>query len=372
MKKLFLFTLLSLASFSTAFADTYIENPKNANYGQSSATSYPNLTVNFWGQLQHDYVVSSEGIRDKANDLYWTLFPTFNLNLSPKWTFQTTIALEPNSFQSPDDRWFDDHGLYVDRMLLQYRDGPLYLYGGFMVPKFAVAWERAPGVFGVDIAEYYPMYDRLIIGGEFENDMGKAGKHVWGAYTFVADTTIFSNSTLQERGRLHQSDGGVSNTGDLESYAFTLEGRDIDALPGLEYFAHYARQTASGINDQSDESRYAFAVIHSAKLTEEILAETLLEYVRIDDADGIEAQRREFTTAGLKLMRGEWNTAVAYNNFDESQGGITAYEEDAFQISFGKDLGGGLSADLGWKLHDQNGIEEHVIGLVFTYLKDFE
>ena len=372
MKKLMLFVLLSLGMMTNASAGGgYIENPNNADFKKPAAPAYPNFSMNFWGQLQYDSVISSDiKNRNKVNDVYWTLFPDFTLQLSPKWAIKTTITLEPNSTNPTEDRLFNDHGLYVDELLLTYRDGDAYLYGGFMVPKFARAWE-APGVFSMDLSEQYPMYDRLIVGGEYTYDLKEGGQHTVGSYAFAANTTIFSNSTLQERGRKHSSDGGLSNTGGLDSYAFTLEGENMKMLPGVGYFAHYARQEASD-KEQSDESRFALGLTHNAKLTDTISAETLLEFVRLDDAAGNEGHRHEFETAVIKFTRGKWNSVVGYTMLEKAQGGITRNEEEAFQISFGREIGNGLSADLGWKILDQDGKDEQVVGLVFTYAKDFE
>ncbi|MHA1540232.1 MAG: hypothetical protein ACTSXQ_07135 [Alphaproteobacteria bacterium] len=335
-----------------------------------AAKNYPYIDGEIFGQLQYDNVVKSDNEQKEVYDLYWTIFPTVNLHLSPEWKIKTVLGFEPVFARDTENRFMNEHGLYLDTLSLNYEKDALSLYAGKFLGEFGVAAYQAPGVYGVDLSEAYPLYDRIGVGAKYAFDMGDAGTHTFGVESYFQDTTLFSDSAFKRRGNLQKDDGGVSNTEDLSSFFVRLEGTEMKALDGLNYYLHYVDQ-ARGVDNSAREKRYLGATTYRTALTNDVDGEFLLEHAFIDNAWGDKGVEERYYTGAAKLIKGPWNTAFSATEKDTDNTDGSKSEESSYQVSSGYGFENGLSVDLGWNLREEDAIKSHIIGVVFTYINGF-
>ena len=93
-----------------------------------------------------------------------------------------------------------------------------------------------------------------------------------------------------------------------------------------------------------------------------------MEYVHQDNAGGASDERDFLTLAG----QAEWNgfkLAVAWTGRDTSN----AAEDDDFQVrlSAGEKVEIGFSADIGWKIAEEAGINTETLGAIAAYSIEF-
>ncbi len=172
-----------------------------------------------------------------------------------------------------------------------------------------------PGVYSYRAIHEYEIESRIGLGGLLGFDGGGLGRHGIDFSAFAEDTTIFSNGEQ----RLRKRDGGVSNTGDLSSFAFSLGGGDFfplkegffaDWLSGFSYRLGYARQ-AQGVGNETDEGRFSFSAQGIYQLTENLSVRSVNEYVRIKNLEGHSGHDRSHYTSAVGFDWKLWTFACS-------------------------------------------------------------
>jgi hypothetical protein len=206
-----------------------------AAFGQSK--SFPVISGELGIEVEDDWAYKSDDRANQHNDLYATIEPSATVQFTKEFSVFAHAVLEPvRDAEKFDNRVFEDHGVYVEDLYVNYDTGTWAIRGGKLNVGFGVAWDRTPGVYGTDFAEAgYETSERIGIIGSYAVDAGNNGAHRISAGTFFFDTSILSESALRGRGDTHKADGGVSNTESFESYVVALDGEKIAALGGLGY-----------------------------------------------------------------------------------------------------------------------------------------
>ena len=81
--------------------------------------------------------------------------------MSPHWSIFAHAVLEPVTSAEQFEKWvFEDHGLYLKDMVLQFDNGTFGARAGKLNVGFETAWDKTPGVYGTDYAEdgYHAAY----------------------------------------------------------------------------------------------------------------------------------------------------------------------------------------------------------------------
>ena len=362
-------------------------NNENAVYPSAAAGAsdevFPRLEVEIDIEIQNDLAFDSDDDDAELNDLFTTTEPAIGLYLLPGLSIQAGLVLEPVEDPDPgDDRAFEDHGLFFEQLYMQYEQNAFSIYAGKFNLPFGVGWGLTPGVYGTDVAEdFYEQVERIGFGGSLT--FGGAGiggegfgEHTFSAQTFFVDTTFLSTSALENRGRTRQADGGVSNTEDLSSFAFSLDGGELPGAPAnLSYHLGLAFQEG-GQDATDDETGIAFALYGSHELSEDLSIEPIAEYVYFDNAEGLN-QERDILTLGNALIYGPWNLALAYSQVwsDPNAADVEDVDLRQFQVSAGYGFDFGLDVDVGYKFVDEetdgDSIETHFVGVILHYALDF-
>ncbi len=333
--------------------------------------SYPRLGGTIVIEMHNDWTYRSDDRDAELNDLSTLTEPELVLWFLPGLSLKLHGVLQP--VQSPgarDDRVFEDHGLFVEELLLAYQRGAFFVFGGKFTPNFGKGWAATPGVYGSDFAEAgYELAERTGLGGGVTLDAGGAGLHTVSASTFFLDTSVLSKSAFANRGRTRLSDGGVSNTEDFASFAVALDGKEFATLPGFAYHAAFVRQ-AKGRDGASAETGVALAGAYSRRFGEIEIA-PFVEYVKFNDLGGVSGRERDFLTVAVQFTWNRWNLAVAHTGRDTEAPGGGRADDALFQISVGYAFDFGVTADLGWRHTEESGVDTGTLGVLFAYTVEF-
>ena len=150
-----------------------------------ASDAFPRLDGEISFEIQNDYTFEADDEEAELNDLFSTteLFAVFGL--TPEISLRSAITFEPVKDPSPgDDRYFGDHGAFVETLGLAYETDHFSVFGGKFDPTFGVAWDIAPGIYGDEIPGDYELEERIGVGGSatFSGD-------ALGAPTLTAQTT---------------------------------------------------------------------------------------------------------------------------------------------------------------------------------------
>jgi hypothetical protein len=320
-------------------------------------------------ELQNDWTYRSYDSANRRNALSFTIEPSLSIDLTRQVSLVAGLVLEPVVEPEPArSRWVDHEGLYVEALFLSYRNERFGLHGGKIHPNFGIAWDAAPGIYGVDFAEDYEISERIGLGGSVELGNRRIGRHTLTADVFFLDHSVLSRSWIHDRGRVRRSDGGVSNTGDLRSCSVTLQGERIPRIPGFSYHLGFAQQHAGrgGVNERS----LAIGALYGLTFAKELEVELLAEYVGQHGAQGLDQRRWYFSHAASARYRG-WNLALAHTLRRHRTSGASSIDDHLFQASVGYQLPIGLSFDVGWRYAREDRVVSHGLGARIAYTHAF-
>lgn len=336
---------------------------------QAKMRTYPSISGAVPIEIENDWTYKSDDRANQNNDLYATIEPEVTVHFSPHWSIFAHAVLEPvRSAEKFDNRVFEDHGLYLEDLSLQFDNGSIGVRAGKLNVGFGVVWDKAPGVFGSDFAEDgYETSERIGLIGSYVVKGGPMGTHKVSAGSFFRDTTVLSQSTFRGRGDTRKKDGGVSNTESFDSFIVALDGGNIGGLGKLGYHAAYMHQ-ARGAGDVASEDSVAVALFTRFDAGQGITVSPLVEYVHQENADGASDERDFLTVAGLAEWNG-FNVAVAWTARDTNN--MTGDDDFLFQLSAGYAFDSGFSIDIGWKIAEEAGINTETLGAIVAYTLEF-
>ena len=331
--------------------------------------TYPSLSGAIPIEIENDWTYRSDDRSNHNNDLYTTIEPEVTVQFSPHWSIFAHAVLEPvTAAEKFENRVFEDHGLYLEDLALQFDKGAFGARAGKLNVEFGIAWDRTPGVYGTDFAEAgYETSERIGMFGSYTVDAAAGGRHKFSAGSFFLDTTFLSQSTLRGRGDTRKQDGGVSNTESPESFIVAADGGDMAGLGKLGYHAAYMHQ-ARGAGNLEDEDSVAVAFFTTINLGQGVAFSPLVEYVHQENAGGASDERDFLTLAGQAEWHG-FNLAVAWTGRDTNNG--TGDDDFQFQLSAGYAFDFGISVDIGWKIAEEAGINTETVGAIAAYTIEF-
>lgn len=316
-------------------------------------------------ELEHDWTTHSDDPDAEIHDTYATIEAGVGVTITQGLSLNSLFVFEPVQDPAPgDDRFFDDHGLYVEELFGEYDGGMFAIRAGKFGQKFGIAWDAAPGIWGTDLAEDYEIAEQIGVAFDLRIAPDGAGKHVVTVGTFFADTTDLSDSIITSRGRLKESDGGAGNTEDFSSFSIALEGEEIPALPGVMYHLAYVSRD-SDAPGETDETGIAAGLSFSFKLGE-VEINPLVELASLHDFGGAPGVDAEYLTTSVEFVHGPWSLAVSRTGRTIEESGMPDIDDNLFQVSAGYEFENGIGVNLGWLHTEEEGIDSDTVGLLLT------
>ena len=276
------------------------------------------------------------------------------------------------------------HNLSVDRLALNWR----YASGiaahtisaGKIIPVVALNPHVFPGIYGGRAVHDYEdeMKNKMGLAYGLALKAGGYGSHTFDVAAFAADTTVLGFDHESPRLRLRKRDGGLSNTGDLSSFALSLSGGDFFSLrdgffanliEGMSYRFGFARQAkGSADTDGKDETRFSVSLHNIRGITENLSVRTVSEYMILNNYRREEEvfDRRQSTTSVAFVWRDNWTLAGTHafiSNTGEPDDSFTSF---SLSRSFGA-----AKVGLGYLRQKVEGEKTARAGLLFSYAGDF-
>lgn len=333
------------------------------------------ITGDVENSFEGDFLFSRRTAK-RSSDVYIEVNPTLTFHLLPGLTAVWETVFEPVTSVAPGEtRVFGDMGLFSRQLYLSYEHslggiGPARLvaraFGGKFTLAYGRAWDVAPGIYGNLFAEDgYEYEERVGFGGALAVDGGVLGKQVLQASVFFLDTSALSNSVITPRGRTRLSDGGVSNTGRLNSFALSWTATRLPALPGAELQLAMIYQSP-GTDGTVAEIGVVGSALYKWKLGD-VTVTPFVELAHYTGADGTDGKRRLFLTASVEAAWRGWNASVAamvrntYSNVDLDVHDVAVTVNAGYTFKFG------LGLNVAYLYVNQDRVSRHGVGFLLTY-----
>jgi len=334
--------------------------------------SYPNISGEIAIELENDWAYDSDDPTAEFNTIFLKAEPALRLQITEPISIFAGLVFEPvqDAANPGNDRTFDDEGLYVEVLTLNYDTENFSIFGGKFGVNFGIAWDATPGVYGTDLPEEYELTERIGIGGSVTFGDESLGRHTASASTFFIDTSGLAESAFTRRTKTREGDGGAGNTGDFSSFGVALDGGGYKGAPGFRYHVAYVHQ-GQGAGNTADEDSFVVGGEWAFQATDQIGVTPIAEFVYIDDAEAVANQNRFYLTGGLAVTYGNWNAALAYTRKETDVPAAADVDEEQLQVSGGYAFDFGLSLDIGWKTNRNAGVDTDTFGGLAAYTIEF-
>ncbi|MBP7903865.1 MAG: DUF481 domain-containing protein [Alphaproteobacteria bacterium] len=336
---------------------------------------YPAVSGELILELEGEASLGSDDPEDERDISAFNAEISAELGLSENFYIDTTLVLEPVRDPDPGkDSFFEDEGAYVEELTLNFEYGPWSAFAGKFNPGFDTSWERDRGIWTEDFAEDYEITEKIGLGGAYEMESDRFGNHIASASAFFADTTFLSGSLGTSREHVSLEDGGLSNTESLSSYVVTLEGAEIPPIETIYYRLGYRHLEAAKEDEGDDDEGGVILRLgndFAIDVTEHFTADLLTEYTYVEDFEGTDDNNHYFTVSLVNTFYDRLNLAIGFTARKvDSREEPTAHDH-LLQVSGGYDFGTGLTAEIGWRNTEEDGVHTDIAGGIVRYTYDF-
>jgi hypothetical protein len=338
-------------------------------YADDDSSARPLIEGELDTGLSTDRIFRSDDPTAEITDLYAEAALAVKLNAANWLAFNLGLTFEPVlDPQASTDRYFGDHGLYVDTLNIQIENAGFIAVAGKFGPGFGTAWDVTPGIYGTGFAEDYELSEMVGFGTAYAFDAGAPGVITIGGNVFFMDDTFLSGSAFTKRGRNLASAGGPGNTGRLNNFSLTVDGSDIPAVEGLNWHLGYVHLGA-GAGDISAVNGFAAGLVRETELGNGVAIGWNTEIAYFDGANGSK-DKALYLTGGLSVAKGPWHgeASATLRRTNYFAGGR---DNDLLaQVSGGYEFENGVDLSLGYAFARQAGVRSHTVG--FRLTKAFE
>lgn len=322
---------------------------------------YPKLSGNIINRLGYDGDYDRGDDREETNDIFVQIIASPIVHFSDRFRFISELRVETVS-PPVEDRTFEDQGLFARILLAEYSITERFsVHAGKMTPSFALGSFVIPGMYGNSYNKEIELIDRVGFGGTYRFDNATHGQHTLRVNSFFEDTSVFSESLGTNRGRSSLEDGGESNTESFESFALSLEGKNLPRFPGLTYQLGLLHQ-GRGVDGVADEQGISISVIQEMASATGKKISLIGEIAAFDNFEGTRDQAI-YASAGIVYKTGSWTTVLSGTYRPRYvPGGENLYDYTT-QLSFEYDFGKGVSLGIAHEGFKDQNISSNRIGL---------
>lgn len=350
---------------------------------------YPNVGMDYDATFQYDHVHadSPQGGNRNSTDAYPDINSTFYLRFSRDQQIQLQTEINPVAGPEPGQkRFFEDVGLVInDLNYYQNNANSAFMVGKYHVP-FGRAQDQAPGLYTQDFVSVYDLDGML--GGTlayrfFDEKLGMIEPNV---SVYTADNSFLGRPYLRHGEKLQRSDGGPANTGNLDSYALTVNWLAIPAVPYLEMQAGYmfnkqgeeVEQSGPPAGGAADETikiasaRYIWAYGPSTDLEPTLAGRyfdivPFVEFADVDNEDAIKGNDTRYLTTSLTFDFGDWAVGATRTDKHRPSTGGASREDYLNELSLTYNITGQIKLGLSAGTQKEDGEISELVGLALTY-----
>jgi hypothetical protein len=371
------FAIVLGAGLAGGIASPILADDSARETGQTEP--YPYVTGGISAEFYLDATVDADNRDVRGTDAYSSTELNAEAHVNRLFSIVTGMVVEPVEDRLPrEDRYFEDHGLYVEQLYGKVNVGSLELLAGKFNAAFGRAWDDAPGIYGTDMAADYELTERVGAGVILQWENTPIGSAKLQASAFHVDTSVLARSAFTNRGVAYRFDGGLSDTGGFDSFAISLDGEKLPQLTGVSYTVGFVHQ-AAGEDDVDDQNGFVFGV-QAAKSYNSVELRWIAEAAYFDYGGdlygsgdpGTFANSLFYFTAGLESKLGKYHAAAAYSMRQAHLFNGSHFDDWQYQLSAGKDVGSGWSLDLGYKVLMEAGKESRIFGLMLIKTLDID
>ncbi len=311
---------------------------------------YPDISGEMVMELQNEYAFDSDDpAADEQNNMFWRTEVAPTVQFTEKFFLDGVIVLEPvMDFDPGENNFFEDEGVFIEEIKLNYENGPWAVFAGKFNPGFGIAWDFGRGIWGEDFAEDYEITEKIGGGVSYTFETENNGDHTLTGSTFFSDTSFLSESIFTGRGNTTKSDGGASNTEDFSSFVVSMEGENVAGVENLYYKAAFRHLGEGDANMGGDDEQGIVATVgHVFPVSDAVEMDALIEFADISNFDGGNDDNRYITGSVITTIHDSWNVAVGFTKRDIDVNGGADMNDHLLQVSGGYDFGQGTTAEIG-------------------------
>ena len=317
-------------------------------------------------EIQTDRVISAgRTFTDTRMDFESSLAVAFTrrITLNTGLAFDEVEPVDGGSTRPRENRFFENSGLHVQKLYLEWSDDAWSVHAGKFDPAFGIAWDSASGLYGDDFAEDYELTEQIGAGVKVPLAGDGDGAVSLSIDAFMVDRSGLASCMVTKCVRPRRFDGGAGNTSWPRSFSVTLGAGALPALGGLGVQAGLLRR-AGGDGGSDDERGIALALTHAFALDGGGTVEWTFEGARLNHFEA-GTDDVTFLTAGLAWQHNRWNVAIAgaMRYFDTKQ--VEDTRDTLLQLSAEYAFESGFSVEIGWR-GGQGDVADQTIGAVIA------
>jgi hypothetical protein len=315
------------------------------------------------------------------------------LALTENFSIQGVLATEPigegdstGGFPDGGVIGFRRQAIFLEQLYAEFKPADtLVLQGGILVAPFGRGYHDFPGILtAVRAHEVYLVDQSLGAAGTWTYlSDPRFGEHDISAAVFTLDRSFLTGSYVtsprccsdryERFNRNTAAQGGPGNNGTFNNGVIALDGDSIPFLPGFSYHAA-VMSLAPGSDGTAREWGYAAGIRYEHRWDRENRTLFFAEGVQFRNAGGrprVEmetfstdpdtgeemvgteettlSERATFTTIGVQHRMGPWQATAAWQQLRRKRSIDPVPAENWYEISVGREIGYGFSADLGYQ-----------------------
>ena len=332
------------------------------------ADSLPSLSADITAELQYENGVGPDSAAPQSDFLFTTIEFGLSAGLSERFSIDSVVLLEPVNDPPPGDNLtFENQGVFAEELMLAYHGDNWSLTAGKFNAAFGTGWDLGAGIWGVDFPEDYEVTEKLGLAGSRTFRTEEAGQHTLYGSVYRADRSFLSGSLIEDRGRLHLADGGLTNTTGFESFTLSLTGEDVLDTPGLGYHLAY-RSHAHGDVDLNAVREDGFAAsLFGTRPLGSITIDAMIEGAYINNAEGTLDDISYVTVGSTAHFADAWNAALSVTFRTTHADGGANTKDHRFQATTGYAWESGATLDFGYRYSREDGTSDHILGFLLAY-----
>ena len=322
-------------------------------------------------EIQTDRIVSAErAFTDTHMDTESSLGVAFTrrITLNAGLAFDEVEPVDEESTGPSGSRLFENSGLYVQQLYLEWSNDAWSVHAGKFDPAFGIEWGSASGLYGDDFAGDYEITEQTGAGVKVPLAGKGEGAVSLSIDAFMVDRSGLASCMVTRCVHPRRLEGGAGNTSWPRSFSVTVGAGTLPALGGLGVQAGFLRR-AGGDGDPDDELGVALALTHAFALDGGAVVRWTVEGARLNHFEA-GADDVTFLTAGLAWQRNRWNVAIAGAMRNHGTNQVEDTRDTLLQLSAEYAFEPGLSVEIGWR-GGRGDVADQTIGAVIAYDVEF-